>query len=85
MSRRASYSIFRSGCVVSCGCEVVGAFGGCEDLDEAPNGGPEALKGALGGFAQERFEERFELGEGILDRVVMRTLYGWFVLRPERG
>src|SRR3954471_9858369 len=59
------YSVFRSSCIVSCGCEVVGAFDGCEAVDEAPDGGPKALNGPLGGFAQERFE----LGEGILNRV----------------
>src|SRR3954469_989220 len=28
------YSVFRSSCIVSCGSEVVGAFGGREDVDE---------------------------------------------------
>src|SRR3954452_5848229 len=65
-----SYSVFRSSCIVSCGCEVVGAFDGCEDVDEAPDGGPKALNGPLGGFAQERFE----LGEGILNRVEIRAV-----------
>src|SRR3954471_9278002 len=64
------YSVFRSSCIVSCGCEVVGAFDGCEDVDEAPDGGPKALNGPLGGFAQERFE----LGEGILNRVEIRAV-----------
>src|SRR6185503_3016698 len=65
-----NYSVFRSSCIVSCGSEVVGAFGGREDVDEVPNGGPKALDGALRGFAQERFE----LGEGILDRVEIRAV-----------
>src|SRR4051812_26981777 len=51
-----TYSVFRSSCIVSCGSEVVGAFGGCEDLDEAPDGGPKALNGPLGGFAKQSFE-----------------------------
>ena len=61
----AFYSVFRSSCIVSCGLEVVGAFGGGEDLDEAPDGGPKALNRALGGFP----EQSFEFGEGVLDRV----------------
>src|SRR3954451_24271238 len=41
------YSIFRSSCIVSCSSEVVGAFGGREDFDEAPDGVPKALNRAL--------------------------------------
>src|SRR5215204_686281 len=41
-ARTRHNSVFRSGCIVSCGCEVVGAFGGREDVDEAPDGGPKA-------------------------------------------
>ena len=60
-----TYSVFRSGCLVSCGCEVVGAFGGCEDVDEAPEGGPKALNRTFGGFP----EQSFEFGERVLDGV----------------
>src|SRR4051794_5302467 len=60
-----SYSVFRSSCIVSCGSEVVGAFGGREDVDEAADGGPKALDGAFGGLAQECFQ----FGEGVLDGV----------------
>src|SRR5215210_441232 len=66
----ARYSVFRSSCIVSCGCEVVGALGGREDVDEAPDNGPKALNGAHGRFAQERLE----LGEGILNRVEIRAV-----------
>src|SRR3954454_12823732 len=59
------YSVFRSSCIVSCGSEVVGAFGGREDVDEAADGGPKALDGAFGGIAQESFQ----FGEGVLDGV----------------
>src|SRR5215213_3116677 len=59
------YSVFRSGCIISCSGEVVDAFAGCEGLEQATDRGPEALEGALGGFAQERLE----LGEGVLDGV----------------
>src|SRR3954454_17639324 len=59
------YSVFRSSCIVSCGSEVVGAFGGREDVDEAADGGPKALDGAFGGLAQECFQ----FGEGVLDGV----------------
>src|SRR3954464_7242748 len=45
------YSVFRSSCIVSCGSEIVGAFGGREDVDEVPDGGPKALDGAFGGLA----------------------------------
>src|SRR3954463_2627761 len=71
-SRRRTqfYSVFRSGCIVSCGCKVVGAFGGCEDVDKAPDGGPKALDGAFGGLAQECFQ----FGEGLLDRVEVRAV-----------
>src|SRR5437870_2042648 len=60
-----NYSIFRSGCIVASGLEVVGAFDGCEGIEQRANGGPEAFDRPLGGFAQECFE----LGEGILDRI----------------
>jgi transposase InsO family protein len=60
-----TYSVFRSGCIVSCGCEVVGAFGGCEDVDEAPDGGPKALNRTFGGFP----EQSFEFGKRVLDGV----------------
>src|SRR4029434_11333107 len=59
------YSVFRSSCIVSCGSEVVGAFGGREDVDEAADGDPKALDGAFGGLAQEFFQ----FGEGVLDGV----------------
>src|SRR4051812_2155909 len=62
---RRAYSVFRSSCIVSCGSEVVGAFGGREDVDEAADGGPKALDGAFGGLAQECFQ----FGEGVLDGV----------------
>lgn len=55
----------RSGCIVSCGFEVVGAFAWCEGSDEAAHDGPEAIDGALGGLAQEGLQ----LGEGVFDRV----------------
>src|SRR5689334_9172423 len=64
------YSTFRSSCIVSCGSEVVGAFGGREDVDEAPDGGPKALDGSLRGFAQQCFQ----FGEGVLDRVKIRAV-----------
>src|SRR3954453_15034478 len=63
-------SVFRSSCIVSCGFEVVGAFGGCEDVDKAPDGGPKALNRTLGRLAQERLQ----LGEGLLDRVEVRAV-----------
>src|SRR5215208_6390965 len=59
------YSVFRSGCIVSCGCEVVCAFGRGEGLDETADSGPEAFDRPLGRLAQERLQ----LGEGVLDRV----------------
>jgi|tagenome__1003787_1003787.scaffolds.fasta_scaffold9075685_1 hypothetical protein len=40
--------------MVASGLEVVGAFNGCEGVDETAERGPEALDRALGGFAQER-------------------------------
>ena len=43
------------------------AFDGCEDVDEAADGGPKALEGAFGGFAQERFQ----FGEGILNLALL--------------
>src|SRR4051794_5858110 len=45
------YSIFRSGCIVAGGLEVVGAFDGCEGIEQRSDRGPEALNGAFGGFA----------------------------------
>jgi transposase InsO family protein len=65
-----TYSVIRSSCIVSSGSEVVGAFGGCEDVDEAPDGGPKALDRALGGLAQECFQ----FGESILNRVEVRAV-----------
>src|SRR6185369_5440278 len=64
------YSVFRSSCIVSCGLEVVGAFGGREDVDEAPDGGPKAVDGALRGFP----EQSFEFSKGVLDRVEIRAV-----------
>src|SRR3954469_9646278 len=64
------YSIFRSGCIVASGLEVVGAFDGCEGIEQRSDGGPEAFDRPLGGFAQECFE----LGEGILNRVEIRAV-----------
>jgi hypothetical protein len=45
--------------------DVVGAFGWCEALEESADAPPSGLDGALGSFAQKRFE----LGEDLLDRV----------------
>ena len=61
---------FRSRRIVAGGGEVVGAFGRGEGVDEAADGGPEAIDGPLGGLAQERLE----FGEGILDRVEVGTV-----------
>ncbi len=58
----------RSSCIVPCRSEVVGAFGGWEELDELSNGGPEAVDGSFRGLPQKSFE----LGEGVLDRVEVR-------------
>ena len=38
---------------------------GSEEIDDAADGGPEAVDGSLGGLAQQRLE----LGEGVLDRI----------------
>src|SRR5881275_3246821 len=65
-----TYSVFRSSCIVSGRGEVVGALGGRESVDEAPDGGPKALDGAFGRLAQERLQ----LGESILNRVEVRTV-----------
>src|SRR3954452_7816540 len=70
------YSVFRSSCIVSCGSEVVGAFGGRKDVDEAPDGGPKALDGAFGGFAQERFESGHRLGSAHRSRSLQANT-GW--------
>ncbi len=48
--------------------EVVGALGGREQVQELANGIPQAVDGALGSLAQQRFE----LGERLLDRVQVR-------------
>ncbi len=60
--RGAAFSGFHSVCIVSAALEVVGAFGGCEQVDEASDGVPEGADG-LGGLAQERLEFR----EGLLE------------------
>src|SRR4051812_50109264 len=91
------YSVFRSSCIVSCGSEVVGAFGGREDVDEVADGGPKALDGAFGGLAQECFQ----FGEGVLDGVEIGRVrregeegcaprpghgwHGWPPLAPQGG
>src|SRR3982751_3297293 len=61
--------------------EEVPAFVGAEQGADIAQGGPERLERARGRATQQRFQ----LGEGVLDRVVMTTLDCWFVLRPERG
>ena len=42
--------------------EVVGALGGREEVEQAADGDPEVVDGALGGTTQQRLE----LGEGLL-------------------
>jgi hypothetical protein len=49
-------SRIRSDWIVACGFEVAGAFVWRERVNELTEGGPEALKGALGGFAQQRVD-----------------------------
>ena len=49
-------SRIRSDWIVACGFEVAGAFVWREQVNEPTDGGPEALKGALGGFAQQRID-----------------------------
>jgi hypothetical protein len=55
----------RSCCIVSRCAGVVGALGGREQVENTPDGVPEAADGSLGGLSQQRLE----LGEGILDGV----------------
>ena len=50
--------------------DVVGAFGRCEALKERADALPSGVNGALGGFAQHRFE----LGEDLLDWVEIGTV-----------
>ncbi len=51
--------------MVACGSEVVGAFGWREGFEALANDFPEVLDRASCGLA----EQRFELGEGVLDRL----------------
>lgn len=59
---------------MSAGAEVVGAFGGLEDVDELADEVPEAADGALACFSQHGFEA----GEGLFDGVEV-----WAVGREE--
>ena len=52
------------------GGEEVSAFGWGEDVEKQAVDGPEALDGALGGFA----ERRLELCEGVLDGFEVRAV-----------
>jgi len=61
---------FRSYSVVSRGCEIVCAFFWRVKVDDAPNGGPEAVDGSLRGFSQQRLQ----FGEGVLNRIEVRTI-----------
>src|SRR3954454_293426 len=63
--RLAAYSVFRSGCIIPCSSEGVGAFAGCEGVEQGSDGRPQPLDRAFGGLAQERLQ----LSEGVLDRV----------------
>jgi hypothetical protein len=55
---------------VTCGGEVVSAFGGCEEVEQATDRRPETIDGSLGGLAQQRLE----LGEGLFDRIEVRRV-----------
>ncbi len=64
------FGLERSCRIVSCGGEVIFAFIWLEEIDDAPDGGPEAVDGSLGGFAQMSFHS----GECVFDRIEVGTV-----------
>jgi hypothetical protein len=50
--------------------EIVGAFFGCECVEQSCDAVPKAVDGALGGLSQQRLE----LGEELLNRIEVRRM-----------
>ena len=67
--RHCEVSGFRSVCIIAEIGKVVGAFLRDEDVDDAADGVPQAVDGALGGLSQMRLE----LGEGLFDQIEVRA------------
>lgn len=63
-------AVFRSVCIVAAVGEVVGAFLWRVEVEDAADGVPEAVDGALSGLTQMRLQ----LGKGLLDRVEIGTV-----------
>ena len=61
LAKAGSLGGIRSRCIVPCGGEVIGAFVWREGLEEAADGGPEALDGALGRLSQERLQSQSKI------------------------